>query len=152
MYRVSGALLVPGPQTKRHPEKGGKLNTSQAGSVAASRAAVGQFLSISCEALILRAQYCMIAPDSRKPEICFKCRTSKIPPAATNAAAENCCEKIDYKKREVSSHATVVAASQSLIGSKNRVRRRTSASDSFRAVLSEVGLGKKCWLHLALSH
>ena len=56
-------------------------------------------------------------------------RTSKIPPAAANAnGAENCCEKIDYKKREVSSHATV-AASQSLIGSKNRVRpcRRPSA-------------------------
>ena len=42
-------LNVPGPQTKRHPEKGGKLNTSQAESVAASRAAVGQFLSISRE-------------------------------------------------------------------------------------------------------
>ena len=52
-----GALLVPGPQTKRHPEKGGKLNTSEAGSVAASRAAVGQFLSISCEAFILRTGY-----------------------------------------------------------------------------------------------
>ena len=49
-------LILPGPQTKRHPEKGGKLNTSQAGSVAASRAAVGQFLSISCEAFILRTR------------------------------------------------------------------------------------------------
>ena len=48
---------VPGPQTKRHPEKGGKLNTSQAGSVAASRAAVGQFFSISREAFILRTRY-----------------------------------------------------------------------------------------------
>ena len=34
----------------------GKLNTSQAGSVAASRAAVGQFLSISREAFILRTR------------------------------------------------------------------------------------------------
>ena len=48
---------VPGRQTKRHLEKGGKLNTSQAGSVAASRAAVGQFLSISREAFILRTRY-----------------------------------------------------------------------------------------------
>ena len=48
---------VPGPQTKRRPEKGGKLNTSQAGSVAASRAAVGQFLSISREVFILRTRY-----------------------------------------------------------------------------------------------
>ena len=48
---------IPGPQTKRRPEKGGKLNTSQAGSVAASRAAVGQFLSISREAFILRTRY-----------------------------------------------------------------------------------------------
>ena len=48
---------VPGPQTKRRPEKGGKLNTSQAGSVAASRAAVDQFLSISREAFILRTRY-----------------------------------------------------------------------------------------------
>ena len=62
MYRVSGALLVPGPQTKRHPEKGGKLNTSQAGSVAASRAAVGQFLSISREAFILRTRYSESTP------------------------------------------------------------------------------------------
>ena len=37
---------VLGPQTKRHPEKGGKLNTSQAVSVTASRAAVGQFPSL----------------------------------------------------------------------------------------------------------
>ena len=48
---------LPGQQTKRRPEKGGKLNTSQAGSVAASRAAVGQFLSISREAFILRTRY-----------------------------------------------------------------------------------------------
>ena len=47
---------LPGRQTKRHLEKGGKLNTSQAGSVAASRAAVGQFLSISREAFILKTQ------------------------------------------------------------------------------------------------
>ena len=45
MYRVS----------KRNAarKKGGKLNNSQAVSVAASRAALGQFLSISCEAYIL---------------------------------------------------------------------------------------------------
>ena len=48
------SFIVPDQKTKRRPEKGGKLNTSQAGSVAASRAAVGQFLSISCEAFILR--------------------------------------------------------------------------------------------------
>ena len=54
--RDRNAQLLPGPQTKRHPEKGGKLNTSQAGSVAASRAAVGQFLSISREAFILRTR------------------------------------------------------------------------------------------------
>ena len=53
---VSRAVQVPGPQTKRHPEKGGKLNTSQAGSVAASRAAVGQFLSVSREEFILRTR------------------------------------------------------------------------------------------------
>ena len=50
------SVNVPGPQTKRRPEKGGKLNTSQAGSVAASRAAVGQFLSISREEFILRTR------------------------------------------------------------------------------------------------
>ena len=49
-------LPIPGRQTKRHPEKGGKLNTSQAGSVAASMAAVSQFLSIYCEAFILRTR------------------------------------------------------------------------------------------------
>ena len=48
---------LPGPQTKCHLEKGGKLNTSQAGSVAARRAAVGQFLSISREAFILRTRF-----------------------------------------------------------------------------------------------
>ena len=37
-------------------KKEGKLNTSQAESVAASRAAVGQFLSISREAFILRTR------------------------------------------------------------------------------------------------
>ena len=42
---------------KRRPAKGGKLNTSQAGSVAVSRAAVGQFLSIFREAFILRTRY-----------------------------------------------------------------------------------------------
>ena len=51
-----GNFGLPGPQMKRRLEKGGKLNTSQAGSVAASRAAVGQFLSISCEAFILRTR------------------------------------------------------------------------------------------------
>ena len=50
-------LDLPGPQMKCRPEKGGKLNTSQAGSVAASRAAVSQFLSISREAFILRTRY-----------------------------------------------------------------------------------------------
>ena len=49
-------IALPGPQTKRHPEKGGKLNTSQAVSVAASRAAVGQFLSIFPETFILRTR------------------------------------------------------------------------------------------------
>ena len=49
-------LDLPGPQMKCRPEKGGKLNTSQAGSVEASRAAVGQFLSISHEAFILRTR------------------------------------------------------------------------------------------------
>ena len=49
--------LVLGPQTKLCPVKGGKLNTSQSGSVAASRAAVGQILSISREAFILRTRY-----------------------------------------------------------------------------------------------
>ena len=47
---------VPGPQMKRRLEKGGKLNTSQAVSVAASRATVGQFLFISREAFILRTR------------------------------------------------------------------------------------------------
>ena len=37
-------------------KKGGKLSTSQAGAVAASTAAVGQFLSISREAFILRTR------------------------------------------------------------------------------------------------
>ena len=48
---------LPGQLTKRRPEKRGKLNISQAGSVAASRAAVGQFLSISREAFILKTRY-----------------------------------------------------------------------------------------------
>ena len=48
---------LPGRQTKRHPEKGGKLNTSQAGSVAASRAAVGQFLSLFRVAFCLATRY-----------------------------------------------------------------------------------------------
>ena len=48
---------LPGPQTKRRTGKGGKLNTSQAESVAASRAALGQFLFISREAFILRTRY-----------------------------------------------------------------------------------------------
>ena len=52
----TSAFVIPGPQTERRPEKGGKLNTSQAGSVAASRAAVGQFLSISREVFILRTR------------------------------------------------------------------------------------------------
>ena len=53
-FSVYKVLTLPSPQTKHCPEKGGKLNTSQAGSVAASRAAVGQFLSISHEAFIFR--------------------------------------------------------------------------------------------------
>ena len=57
MAQMCSERTLPGPQTKRHPEKGGKLNTSQAGSVAASRAAVGQFLSISREAFILMTRY-----------------------------------------------------------------------------------------------
>ena len=48
---------IPGRQTKRRPEKGGKLNTSQAGSVAASRAAVGQFLSLFRVAFRLATRY-----------------------------------------------------------------------------------------------
>ena len=48
---------VPGPSTKRPPEKEGKINTSQAEPVAANSRAVGQFLSISCEAFIWRARY-----------------------------------------------------------------------------------------------
>ena len=59
---VPAAARLPGPQTKRHPEKGGKLNTSQAGSVAASRAAVGQFLSISREAFCLATRYFDLDP------------------------------------------------------------------------------------------
>ena len=50
LYSYLGMGSIPGPQMKRRPEKGGKLNTSHTGSVAASRAAVGQFLSISREA------------------------------------------------------------------------------------------------------
>ena len=50
-------MRLPGRQTKRHPEKGGKLNTSQAGSVAASRAAVGQFLSLFRVAFCLATRY-----------------------------------------------------------------------------------------------
>ena len=41
---------LPGPVTKCLTGKGGKLNTSQVEPVAASSWAVGQFLSISCEA------------------------------------------------------------------------------------------------------
>ena len=54
---VSATLCVPGQQKKRRMEKGGKPKTSQAGSIAASRAAVGQFLSISREAFILRTRF-----------------------------------------------------------------------------------------------
>ena len=43
---------IPGQATKRLKGKGGKINTSQAEPVAANSGAVGQFLSISCEALI----------------------------------------------------------------------------------------------------
>ena len=57
MQESIGYDIIPGPQTKRHPEKGGKLNTSQAGSAAASRAALGQFLSISREPFFLRTRY-----------------------------------------------------------------------------------------------
>ena len=59
--REGSKYTVPGPQTKRRPEKGGKLNTSQAGSVVASKAAVGQFLSISREAFILRTRYILFS-------------------------------------------------------------------------------------------
>ena len=48
---------LPGPRRKRRPEKGGKLNTSQAGSVAASRAAIGQFLSLFRVAFRLATRY-----------------------------------------------------------------------------------------------
>ena len=41
---------LQGQATKRLTGKGGKLNTSQAEPVAANSWAVGQFLSISCEA------------------------------------------------------------------------------------------------------
>ena len=63
------------------------------------------------------------------------------------AAAENCCEKIDYKKREVSSHATiavVVAASQSLIGSKNRVRQRFISCSALRGWIWEEVFAPSC--------
>ena len=43
---------VPGPSTKRSPEKEGKINTGQEEPVATNSWAVGQFLSISCEAFI----------------------------------------------------------------------------------------------------
>ena len=55
--------LIPGPQTKRRPEKGGKLNTSQAGSVAASRAAVGQFLSLFRVAFRLATRYSFFSTE-----------------------------------------------------------------------------------------
>ena len=44
------ARAVPGPSDKRLTGNGGKLNSSQAEPVAANSRAVGQFLSISCEA------------------------------------------------------------------------------------------------------
>ena len=44
------ACIIRGPATKRPPGKIEKINTSQAEPVAASSWAVGQFLSISCEA------------------------------------------------------------------------------------------------------
>ena len=43
---------LPGQITKRHTGKGGKLNTNQAEPVAANSGAVGQYLSIYCEAFI----------------------------------------------------------------------------------------------------
>ena len=49
---VKVKIGVPGPSTKRPPEKEGKINTSQAEPVAANSRAVGQFLSISCEVFI----------------------------------------------------------------------------------------------------
>ena len=48
---------LPGSSEKHLTGNGGKLNTSQAEPVAVSTWAVGQFLSISCEAFILLTRY-----------------------------------------------------------------------------------------------
>ena len=45
-------VSLPGQSMKWPPGKGGRINTSQAEPVAANSRAVGQFLSISCEAFI----------------------------------------------------------------------------------------------------
>ena len=57
MLSDKGVGRLPGPADKRLTGKGGTLNTSQAEPVAASSWAVGQFLSISCEAFICQAWY-----------------------------------------------------------------------------------------------
>ena len=50
-------MTLPGSSEKRLTGKRGKLNTSQADPVAASSCAVGQFLSISCEAFRCLTRY-----------------------------------------------------------------------------------------------
>ena len=51
--KFKGGYQVPGSLHKHLKGKGGKLNTNQAEPVAANSTAVGQFLSISCNLMIL---------------------------------------------------------------------------------------------------
>ena len=57
LQRDVSLKYIRGSSILRHTGKGGKLNTSQAEPFAASSWAVGQFLSISCEAIILMTRY-----------------------------------------------------------------------------------------------
>ena len=59
--------MIWGPADKRLTGNGGKLNTSQAEPVAASSWAVGQFLSISCEAFRCRTRYVNLILQKTKP-------------------------------------------------------------------------------------
>ena len=64
---------VPGQYTKRLTGKGGKLNTSQAEPAAANSRAVGQFLSISCEAFIFLTQYSRVQYNFPNSVLCSQC-------------------------------------------------------------------------------